>query len=191
MARHGCAFWFALWWWTYVWYADRRLTDQPALSRLTDRFMREWIVAHGQRDNRMVDVNVMRNLDAQLAVLCLDDDAHSGRAVALMGYAEKAAGVLAELPFAQVSERVWELKVLVLVLIFVYAFFKFSWSIRQFGFCSILVGATDKPPASADEYSLQIDRISKSCRMQTATSTTDSGHIILVSRRCRGSCIRS
>jgi uncharacterized membrane protein len=34
-----------------------------------------------------------------------------------MGYAEKAAGVLAELPFTQqVSERVWELKILLLVL---------------------------------------------------------------------------
>ncbi len=31
--------------------------------------------------------------------------------------------------------------VVLLVLIFVYAFFKFSWAIRQLGFCSTLIGA--------------------------------------------------
>jgi uncharacterized membrane protein len=35
--------------------------------------------------------------------------------------------VVAEIPFAQqVSQQLWELKVLVLLLVFVYAFFKFS-----------------------------------------------------------------
>jgi uncharacterized membrane protein len=77
-----------------------------------------------------------------------------------MGYAEKAATVVAELPFGQqVSLRLWELKIVVLLLIFVYAFFKFSWSLRQFGFCSILVGAARKPPADASEYTVDIDRI--------------------------------
>lgn len=46
-----------------------------------------------------------------------------------------------------------------LLLIFIYAFFKFSWSIRQFGFCSILVGAVRKPPKDASEYATEIDRI--------------------------------
>lgn len=35
----------------------------------------------------------------------------------------------------------------------------FSWSIRQFGFCSILVGATRKPRKDAAEYPTDIDRI--------------------------------
>ena len=50
---------------------------------------------------------------------------------------------MAELPFAQqvVTQRLWEIKIVLLVLIFVYAFFKFSWSIRLFGFASLLVGA--------------------------------------------------
>jgi uncharacterized membrane protein len=84
----------------------------------------------------------------------------SGALVALMGYAEQAANVVAQLPFAQqVSRRMWEIKILVLLLIFAYAFFKFSWSIRQFGFCSILVGAVRKPPQDASECATEIDRI--------------------------------
>lgn len=152
--------WFAIWWSVYVWYADYRSTLQPALRRQTDHFVREWIARMVERDNRMLDVNVMRNLTRSSQFFASTTMLILGALVALMGYAEKAAGVLAELPFTQqVSERVWELKILLLVLIFVYAFFKFSWSIRQFGLCSILVGATRKPPADAEEYAVHIDRI--------------------------------
>jgi len=70
--------------------------------------------------------------DAKLAVLRVDDDADTRRAGGATGCVEKRLGVLAEPPFTQqVSERVWELKILLLVLIFVYAFFKFSWLIRR------------------------------------------------------------
>jgi uncharacterized membrane protein len=152
--------WFAIWWAFYVWYADYRSTAQPALRRQTDRFVREWIARMVERDNRMLDVNVMRNLTRSSQFFASTTMLILGALVALMGYAEKAAGVLAELPFTQqVTERVWELKILLLVLIFVYAFFKFSWSIRQFGLCSILIGATRKPPADAEEYAVHIDRI--------------------------------
>ena len=152
--------WFAIWWAFYVWYSDYRSTRQPALRRETDRFVRDWIARMVERDNRMLDVNVVRNLSRSSQFFASTTMLILGALVALMGYAEKAAGVLAELPFAQqVSERVWELKILLLVLIFVYAFFKFSWSIRQFGLCSILIGATGKPPAGAEEYATHIDRI--------------------------------
>jgi uncharacterized membrane protein len=152
--------WFALMWVVYVWYSDYRATRRPALRRLTDGFVRDWIARMVERDNRMLDVNIMRNLTRSSQFFASTTMLILGALVALMGYAEKAAGVLAELPFAQqVSERVWELKILLLVLIFVYAFFKFSWSIRQFGLCSILIGATRKPPADAEQYASHIDRI--------------------------------
>jgi uncharacterized membrane protein len=152
--------WFAASWVGYVWYSDYRVSQQPALRRLTDRYVRDWIARMVERDNRMLDVNVMRTLTRSSQFFASTTMLILGALVALMGYAEKAAGVLAELPFAErVSERVWELKILLLVVIFVYAFFKFSWSIRQFGLSSILLGATHKPPADAEQYATHIDRI--------------------------------
>lgn len=152
---------FVALWVGYQWYADYSDTLRPRLNREMDRYMREWLMRMAERDNRMVDVNVLRNLTrssqffASTAMLIL------GALVALMGYAEQAANVMADLPFAQqVSRRLWEIKILVLLLIFVYAFFKFSWSIRQFGFCSILVGATGKPVPNAEQYAVHIERIS-------------------------------
>jgi uncharacterized membrane protein len=152
--------WFAAGWSCYVWYTDHRVSMQPTLRRAMDKYIREWIVQMVGRDNRMLDVNIMRNLTRSSQFFASTTMLILGALVALMGYAEKAAGVIAELPFTQqVSERVWELKILLLVIIFVFAFFKLSWSIRQFGLASVLVGATRKPPADAEEYASHIDRI--------------------------------
>jgi uncharacterized membrane protein len=84
-----------------------------------------------------------------------------GALVALMGYTEKAANVIAELPFTvRTSERLWEIKVLLLIVIYVYAFFKLSWSIRQFNFCAQLIGAAPPPTDQPERHAEDIDRIS-------------------------------
>ena len=151
---------FAAAWAGYQWYSDHRDTAQPSLNREMDRFMREWLAQMAGRDNRMVDVNVLRNLARSSQFFASTTLLILGALVALMGYAEKAASVVAELPFTQqATERVWELKILALLLIFVYAFFKFSWSIRQFSFSSILVGATQKPTPNPELYAVHTDRI--------------------------------
>jgi uncharacterized membrane protein len=147
-------------WAAYQWYADYGRPSRPQLGREMDRFVRGWIERMVERDNRMVDVNVLRNLMRSSQFFASTTMLILGALVALMGYAERAASVVAELPFGQqVSIRLWELKILVLLLIFVYAFFKFSWSLRQFGFSSILVGAARKPPRDASEHAADIDRI--------------------------------
>jgi len=152
--------WFASGWALYVWHTDHRATTRPTLRRQMDKYIREWIAQMVMRDNRMLDVNIMRNLTRSSQFFASTTMLILGALVALMGYAEKAAGVIAELPFTQqVSERVWELKILLLVLILVFAFFKLSWSIRQFGLASVLVGATRKTPKDAEEFAAHIDRI--------------------------------
>jgi uncharacterized membrane protein len=150
---------FTVLWTGYQWYADHSDTPRPRLNREMNRYMREWLTRMVERDNRMVDVNVLRTLTRSSQFFASTTMLVLGALVALMGYAEQAASVVADLPFTQqVSRRLWEIKILVLLMIFVYAFFKFSWSIRQFGFCSILVGATRKPTPDPEQYAVHIDR---------------------------------
>lgn len=152
--------WFGILWTGYVWYSDYHVAGRPTLRRQMDLFIRQWLMRMVERDNRMLDVNVIRNLTRSSQFFASTTLLILGALVALLGYTEKAAGVVAELPFAQqVSERVWELKILLLILIFVYGFFKLSWSIRQFGLATILVGATLKVPDDAETYATHIDRI--------------------------------
>ena len=147
-------------WVGYQWYADYGGASRPQLGREMERFVRAWMEQMVGRDNRMVDVNILRNLMRSSQFFASTTMLILGALVALMGYAERVAIVVADLPFGlQVSSRLWELKIMLLLLIFVYAFFKFTWSLRQFGFSSILVGAARKPPTDASDYAPDIERI--------------------------------
>jgi uncharacterized membrane protein len=97
---------FAGCWAGYVWYSDYSRGSRPRLGREMDRYLREWVVRMVERDNRMVDINVLRNLTRSSQFFASTTMLILGALVALMGYAEQAAHVVAELPFArQVSQR--------------------------------------------------------------------------------------
>ena len=130
---------FALW-------KGRRV---PSLQGVLDGIRTTWARRMVERDNRMVDVNIVRNLTRSSQFFASTTLLILGALLALLGYVQRAADVVGELPFAvQASHRLWDLKILLLVGVFVYAFFKFSWAIRQFGFCSVVIGACPKTPAS-------------------------------------------
>jgi uncharacterized membrane protein len=53
---------------------------------------------------------------------------------------------MSEIPFAQTTTLiVFEFKILVLVAIFVYAFFRFSWCMRLYTFVALVIGAMPSP----------------------------------------------
>jgi uncharacterized membrane protein len=70
-----------------------------------------------------------------------------GGALALLRATNEALSVLSALPInLSPSPALWEIKCLGLILIFVYAFFKFAWAYRLFNYVAILLGAM--PPAT-------------------------------------------
>jgi uncharacterized membrane protein len=152
--------WFGLAWvgYTYfsAWYARRA----PSLHGVMDEVRRMWAQRMVERDNRMVDINIVRNLTRSSQFFASTTLLILGALLALMGYVQKAVDVMSELPFAvKASERLWEMKILLLVGVFVYAFFKFSWSIRQFGFCTVVVGATGTLGSNIEEHRLDMNRL--------------------------------
>jgi uncharacterized membrane protein len=154
---------FFLFSWTgYAMFAEWRAKSVPTLHSTMDGFRREWMVRMIGRDNRMVDVNIMRNLTRSSQFFASTTMLVLGALIALLGYVQQAMDVVSGLPFTvKASTRLLEIKIVLLVLIFVYAFFKFSWAIRQLGFCSTLVGAAPKQPKddNAEQYAADINRI--------------------------------
>jgi len=86
-----------------------------------------------------------------------------GALVASMSYVQHAQDLVSGLPFTvKASARLLEIKMLLLVLIFVHAFFKFSWAIRQLNFCGILIAAVPKTPKdSPEQFATYINRIAR------------------------------
>ena len=142
-----------------AWYGKK----VPSLHNCMDAFRREWMVQMLGRDNRMIDVNVIRNISRSSQFFASTTLLILGALVASMSYEQKAQSLVSGLPFTvMASSRVLELKTLLLVIIFVYAFFKFSWAIRQLNFCAILVAAAAKPvQENAEQFADQINRIAR------------------------------
>jgi uncharacterized membrane protein len=123
------------------------------------QYRRQWWVRLIERELRMIDTSIIANLSnsstffASTALLIL------GGLLALLGTTEKLVAVVRGLPFnRETSETLWELKILLLVAIFVYAFFKFTWSLRQFNMASVLVGAAPTVPRDAEDERDFIER---------------------------------
>jgi uncharacterized membrane protein len=65
-----------------------------------------------------------------------------GGLLAMLGASEKASELVSDLPFAaRTTNLVFDLKLALLASIFVYAFFRFTWSMRQYTFGALLVAA--------------------------------------------------
>ena len=94
------------------------------------------------RDMCMLDTMILNYLHVGIGLFALTSILAVGGLVASLGATDKAIALLSALPFVGETTRLeWEAKILLLMMIFVYAFFKFVWSYRLYDFCAILIGA--------------------------------------------------
>ena len=99
-----------------IWHGHR----VPSLQSVMDVLRRTWALRMVERDNRMVDVNIVRNLTRASQFFASTTLLILGALIALLGYVQRAADVVSELPFAiQASERLWDIKILLLIGVFV------------------------------------------------------------------------
>jgi uncharacterized membrane protein len=117
-------------------HASRSLNARMNIRRA------RWIEESVQRDNRIIDTQVMNGLQNGTAFFASTSLIAIGGSLALLQSTDRVVAIFADLPFAtQTTRAAWELKVIGLAVIFAYAFFKFAWSYRLFNYCAILLGA--------------------------------------------------
>lgn len=146
---------FALWS-GYAWFAKAWGRRKPSLLATTNRYRRYWMAQASSRDPRMLDGLINQSLSQTPAFFSSTSILVIGGLFALLGTTEKASELMSEIPFAQATSLlVFEIKVLVLIAIFVYAFFRFSWCMRQYTFLALVIGAM---PSPEDFQSGQFDR---------------------------------
>ena len=133
-------------WVGYAWLAKTRGMHEQTLLATTNRLRHLWMIQATARDSRMLDGLITQNLSSTPSFFCSTTIIIIGGLFALLGTTDKAAELVREIPFAeQTPMLVFEFKVLVLIAIFVYAFFRFSWSMRQYTFVGLFIGAMPPP----------------------------------------------
>jgi uncharacterized membrane protein len=155
--------WFMLAWAIHAYVVERSEWRRQSLNYRMDLSRRDWMRAMLGRDVRIVDTQIMASLHQGTAFFASTSLFAIGGALALLRSSDEVMAIFRALPFAaQVSRGVFEIKVVGLLILFVYAFFKFAWSYRMFNYVAIQIGAT--PPASeANTLAAQmhVDRIAR------------------------------
>jgi uncharacterized membrane protein len=129
-------------WTGYARFARKRADTRPSILASTNRIRWQWMRRATTRENRVVDGVVAQNLSSSPSFFASTTILIIGGLLAVLGTNDKATEFVREIPFAaRTSVLVFDLKVAVLTAIFVYAFFRFTWSMRQYSFGALMVGA--------------------------------------------------
>lgn len=155
--------WFLLCWAAYIIVIDYRRRTRPSLHKFTYAYREEWMLRMLERDNRIADASLIGNLMSSVSFFASTTILIIGSLIAALAATQTAVTVLAELPFTErTTPESWIFKISLLLVIFIYAFFKFTWSLRQFNYCCILIGAA---PLQVSDPQAQRDYARRTARL--------------------------
>jgi uncharacterized membrane protein len=147
---------FVIEWVTYGFTLEHTAYGRNSLSSRMNAYREIWARRLLDREARMVDMQVVISLQTGTAFFASTSLLAIGGGLALLRATNDALAVLSKLPIdMSPSPALWEMKCVGLILIFIYAFFKFAWSYRLFNYVAIMVGAMpltsqrDTPEAEA------------------------------------------
>ena len=167
--------WFLVCWTGYSVFADHLGWRRRPMAMVMQDYRVRWMERMLERDNRMPDINIVVNHTRSASLLVRTSILVAAGVIAIFGALDEARAVVSGLSFSiPASRELWEIKLFVLLLIFVYAFFKMAWCLRQFNFALVLIGAA---PAAAEcseadrrTYPARVARL-----LTRATRTTNRG----------------
>ncbi len=156
--------WFLCCFKGYTYLSSRWAKTRPCLVNTLHLYRLNWMSALLDREARIADMSAIANLERSVAFFASSTMLILAGLLTVLGASEKAIGIIAELPFvAPVTKLEWDFKLLVMIILFIYAFFKFTWSLRQYGFCSVLVGGAPGPEECSDTERTEF--VQRSARM--------------------------
>lgn len=144
--------WLLVVWGSYNLVMDRLLHRRVGLNQYMKDVRKGWMLQMLRRDNRITDASLVGNVMHSVSFFASATMLVLVGLVGFLGAVDHAQSALAALSFTvQTSKTLFELKILVLLAIFIYAFLKFTWALRQFNYCCALIGAAPPPPVPESE----------------------------------------
>lgn len=139
--------WFVLCWVGYTYYSEYKAAKKLCLANSLHHHRAVWMSNMLSRDNRVADAALLANLERSVSFFASTTMIIIAGTLTLFGSLER----LENLPLLDSEQqRFWDIKLLMLVAIFVYAFFKFTWSLRQYGFACVMIGSAPKRVGDVD-----------------------------------------
>ena len=132
---------FFVTWVGYARFSRQRDGARQSVLGATNAVRRQWMLQTTYREVRVIDGVVVQNLSTSPSFFASTTILIIGGLLAVLG-TDKASELVRDLPFAaRTTTLIFDMKVMLLLAIFVHAFFRFTWSMRQYTFGALLVAA--------------------------------------------------
>ncbi len=133
---------FAFAWFGYTWFARKKAKTTDCIARSLHQHRIHWMYEVITRDMRVSDAALLANLERNIAFFASSTLLILAGIFTLFAKVETLESVITSLPYADdVNHLAIQLKLCLLAFIFVLSFFQFTWSMRQYGFLNVMVGA--------------------------------------------------
>jgi len=129
-------------WVGYAQFTSQKSQHERSLLNVTNSYRTRWMREMVRRDTRTMDAIMIGNLQRSIAFFANTTIFIVLGLVGMLGYHDRSADIIAAIPFTQPTTPFqWEMKIFLLIVIFIYAFFKYTWSMRQYNYAGIFVNS--------------------------------------------------
>lgn len=150
-------------WTAFTVVAEHSRFSRHRLARTTGELRVIWMRRMCDRENRITDSTLLASLMRSVSFFASASMLILSGLVALVGSGMRGYEIFQTLPLPDLGTvEQFEGRLALLSCVFVYSFFQMTWSLRQFNYCCILVGASPLPddlPAKKDAFALHAGRL--------------------------------
>ena len=143
---------FFLSWSGYTWFARAKAKTIDCIARSLNQHRIHWMYETITREVRVGEAALLSNLERNIAFFASSTLLILAGILTLFAKIDTLESVISSIPYADhASHLAIQLKLSLLAFIFVLSFFQFTWSMRQYGFVNVMVGAAPIDSSGTNE----------------------------------------
>lgn len=132
--------WFLCCWWLFGYYADHSSKTSKSLIGVSHFHYIKWMSQMLARQDRLVDTRILEMITTTIRFFGSTTIFILAGLVTFLSYGERGIELVSYIPYAVKTDVVfWYEKTLLLIVIFIYSFFKHTWAVRQYNYVAVLM----------------------------------------------------
>jgi uncharacterized membrane protein len=129
-------------WLGYTFFARKKAKDTNCIARCLHQHRIHWMRMLMTKDIRVSEVALLANLERNIAFFASTTLLVLAGVLTLFAQVDQVEEMIGSIPYsAKADHALMQAKLALLAGIFVMAFFQFTWSMRQYGFLNVMIGA--------------------------------------------------
>lgn len=140
-------------WVGYTEFSKRKAKSTDCIAKCMHQYRIHWMYEVITKELRVAEAALLANLERNIAFFASSTLLILAGILTLFAKVHTLESVISSIPYAdEPNHLLIQIKLSLLAIIFVISFFQFTWSMRQYGFVNVMIGA-----APFDEKGLNIN----------------------------------